>query len=297
MNKWLFVGFFLLLLGPLGQSQSQQSEIHGLSGSIEANRFYFTIFPSARVGTHINELSYHIAATLNIPLWAKSNLAIGGQSTLRANAQYLGIPGGSFGAVQRLSFTWALGDQRETPSWMFTSGPFLRGHHLTYYGTHYASTDGTSQFSGGLRYQFFVGHKVQVQFHMENDFLAWRQRDEYRSGGSTIDVRWKGKKHWLGLGVGSMIWTGTTTGLPFLDFGQEYNMTNQYGSEYSHGIVYLNLHFNAFTLALGYDADSLRRRLQDPIHALIDDGTIPGGTLNEPGLFILLSWNAADWIY
>ena len=132
---------------------------------------------------------------------------------------------------------------------------------------------------------------------IENDALAFRGLDEFRTGAGSLDYLWERNNTLIGIGIGMLLWTGTTKGLPNLDFGQQYNMTGQFGSEYSHGILSLRLHYDAFMLEFGYDADSIRRGIQDTIHEWIDDGTIPAGTEARNRFFLSLRLNASDWLY
>lgn len=295
IKLFLFL-FVLVFIGQNGVLAQTQTTVKGLSGRTESSSFFFSVHPSLRGGTHINEFGLSLRPGLRLPLGERAEWQLAYQLMLRFNSTYLGIPGLSFTAVNQLSSTLAWGTSRPNPAWI-SGGPHqVRTHQWQYYYLDYASTDGTSQRSGGLLYRV-LGEKFSLQLQLENDFLAFQQRDAFRTGAGTLDVRWKSKNYWWGLGVGHLLWTGTTTGLPFLDFGEEYDMSQQYGADYSHGLAFINLHIQAFTLSLGYDSDQIRRNLQDPIHRLIDDGTIPAGRLSKSRLFCQLSWNALAWIY
>ncbi|MEO1021931.1 MAG: polymorphic toxin type 23 domain-containing protein [Bacteroidota bacterium] len=250
-------------------------------------------YPTLRTGTHVNEIGFAVAPGIRHELGKTHVLSVSLTTLGRFNASNMGISGTSGSFITRLDtrFGWGLAPS-SLPGAALPSSKHTIGYSLIRYG----STDGTTQLSGSVSYASLLG-KGRVSLTIENDALAFRGLDEFRTGAGSLDYHWERRKALVGIGVGVWLWTGTTKGLPNLDFGQQYAMTGQFGSAYSHGILSLRLHYNAYTLELGYDADSIRRGVQDTIHEWIDDGTIPAGTEARNRFFLTFRVNATDWQY
>ncbi|MEO0896825.1 MAG: polymorphic toxin type 23 domain-containing protein [Bacteroidota bacterium] len=253
------------------------------------------LYPSLKVGSHINEFAYHLSPSLRIQLPQENELQFRLHASLRLNLSNLGIPGASLSSINMASLRYSYG---ETPE-RFADSYYFRGfrkHTLGFYYLHYASTDKTNQFAGGIEYQRMFPTGI-LSIKMENDAFAFLGLDEFRTASFMADYRFIYKDKLVGVGMGLTLWTGTTKGLTNLDFGQVYDMTNQYGADYSHGILHLNLHYDLLTLSVGYDSERIRMLTQDTIHQWIDDGTIPGGRLSKNRIYLQLSIAAWDYLY
>lgn len=292
MKKFALLWFFLALTTFLGAQQ-----IGGLpkplSGNFEDNRFSFWYYPGLNLGTHINEVSVNATPGWHFKVKNGNMLKLQWHSSLRANLTYLGLPGTSLGMVNKASFVYSFGEASRL--FYELSRPNLR-NRIEYYFIHYASTDRTNQFSGGITYAHFIGRSI-LRFAMENDFMAFLGLDEFRTGGGSLDFQRVIKGKVYGIGLGAMLWTGSTKGLANLDFGQVYDMSNQFGADHSHGILFLNLRYGSTCLSLGYDSEPIRRGIQDNLHRVIDDGTIPGGSMSRNRIFIQLSLLDVEFLY
>lgn len=265
-----------------------------LYGSHSHKPFYFQYYPSLKLGTHVNELAIQAKSSISYQLNQRNTLILKYHASLRANLTYLGIPGPSFGMVNKASLSYAFGRSTKSPNYLH----FHSQHRsiLEYYYMHYLSTDQTQQFSGGFTYTLVL-KKSYLKFRMENDFMAFLGLDEFRTGGGTLDYKRIKEGKIYGIGLGALLWTGSTKGLTNLDFGQSYDMSNQFGADFSHGIVFLNLHYQGLSLSLGYDSEPLRMAIQDNLHRLIDDGTIPGGSQSRNRIFIQLNLFDFEFLY
>ncbi|MEL7120403.1 MAG: polymorphic toxin type 23 domain-containing protein [Bacteroidota bacterium] len=261
---------------------------------IPKNNFQITLYPTAKIGSHINEAGYAINIDWLNKLSSKSHLVIGVESLARYNQFYLGIPDNSLSWINRLRFTLATG--LDHPS--FNVHPFynnLRRHNLDFSWVFYASTDGTSQLSGGLEYTYVFDRKL-IQIGIENDIFGFMQHDSYRTSALYLDVLWAVNNKLVGIGLENILWTGNTNGL-FLPKGEIFDMTGRHGGEYTHGILAARLHYQNLMLKVGYDSDGIRKSFQDTIHNWFNEGLIPRGTESRDRVYIQLTLNAADWIY
>ncbi len=265
-----------------------------ISGSDKEN-FSFQYFPGLSIGTHINQLSYTVSPACSFRISENSQLQFRLNSEIRCNERYLGIEGSSLSAVNKITASFSSGEKYAAFANDFRYQQF-RKHNFRYYYTHYASTDKTNQLSGGIEYTVLF-RKSLLSLKFEDDFLAFLGLDEFRTGAASVDYKFiKNNKLW-GIGVGATLWTGSTKGLSNLDNGQVYDMSNQYGADYSHGILFLNLHYQFLTLSVGYDSDNIRTSLQNTIHEWIDDGIIQQGSLAENKFYAQLKIYAFDALY
>jgi len=232
---------------------------------------------SASAGTHVNRIGLNLNTLLRLdcaPCEAAGvTLALRPDAGLALNATYWGIPVSTVSGEGQIRFVLAFGRKtyrRTRPDLL----PSLRAHTLSYYSSWYLTTDGTSQLSGGVSYNLAWAANV-FDVIIENDFLAWRRRDEYRTGALSLRYRVVAGGRALGVGCTLLLWTGTTTGLGRLDRNEVYDLSAQRGGKYSHGVLSLDLLYDAWRLSLGYDSDRIRSAVQDRLHELIDDGRIP----------------------
>ncbi|MCI4669514.1 MAG: polymorphic toxin type 23 domain-containing protein [Bacteroidia bacterium] len=294
MRKF-FKLLFLICISQTLTAQNSVPTMGFLARNYVRNASVIRLYPSLNLGTHINELSANLTMSRGFRIGSGPELRLQWHSSLRGNLNYLGLSGASIGVVNKASVIYSFGAKKFPCMWK----PFYwtsRQHNIEYYYIHYASSDGTNQFSGGLIYTLLLRSNL-ITFKFENDFMAFLGLDEYRTGGGSLDIRRPMMGKMVGIGAGALLWTGSTKGLSNLDFGQEYDMSNQYGADYSHGIVYLNLHYGGLTLSLGFDSEPIRMGIQDNLHKLIDDGTIPGGRLSRNRLFIQLNLYDFEFLY
>lgn len=252
-------------------------------------------YPSLKLGSHNNVLSYHVAPAWYWSLGQDYQMRIGMHSVLSGNITHLGIAGASLLWRNRVQVALSSGPVASAFQGHFFYDK-LRKNNIGYYYQHYASTDLTHQFSAGVNYTLAQGNML-VCMGVENDALAFLGLDEYRTAAFVADVKWIRYKYLWGVGLELLLWTGSTKGLDRLDYGQEYNMEGQHGSQYSHGILSLRLHFRQFTVKVGYDADGIRKAVQNTSHWLINDGIIPRGSESRDRLYVQLAINTEGWLY
>ena len=261
---------------------------------IPKNNFQITLYPTAKIGSHVNEAGYAANIDWLKKLAQKSHLVIGAESLVRFNQSYLGIPGNSFSWINRLRFSLATGI--DYPD--FDINPFynnLRRHNFNVSWVFYASTDSTSQLSGGFEYTYVFDNKL-IKVGIENDIFGFMQHDSYRTSALYLDFIWLNNNKLYGIGLENILWTGNTNGL-FLPGNEYFDMTGRHGAEYTHGILAVRLHYQNLMLKMGYDSDNIRRSIQDTIHNWFDEGLIPKGSESRDRVFIQLTLNATDWIY
>ena len=287
----------VVLAGCWNLVQAQESILYpeSVSGNLEKGNFLLQFHPTLRLGTHINEVGWQISPSVKMNVLEDDMVWLRLTSTAKMNISYLGIPGFSFGLVNKAALMYGFGNPIPSFDSHLHFRQFSR-HNITYYFCHFASTDGTSQFSGGIDYTF-LWNKGLFRITMENDALAFLGLDEFRTGGGSLDYQFFHKGKLLGIGIGTMLWTGSTKGLTNLDFGQEYDMSVQYGAMYSHGILFLNFHYQYVQLSMGFDSEKIRMQVQDTLHKWIDDGSIPGGSQSRDRIFIQLEVYPFDFFY
>ena len=237
------------------------------------------VVPTGKAGTHEGTLGLFVGATSRVPL-GPGALALRSGLEGEALVRDLGLPGASVGAQGVLELGYAF-------------GPSL-GHEAAYYLVSYLDSDGTSQLSGGVRYTHSRAEwSLGVQF--ENDALAHQLLDRFRTFALRVRVLRNGPTP-VGLGVRTVVWTGTTEGLGRLGRDEIYDLTGQLGGDVAHGVLALDAYAGGLTLSLGVDSEAVRSTLQNSFHYLIDDGQIP--RLDRPPRpFVRLALNERGGLY
>ena len=252
-----------------------------LRHDLEVGAATVAVAGTGKAGTHENTLGLAAEARVRLPLGVRVRSAL----DVEALVEDLGIPGPNVGAQGALEVGYAFGDVR--------SGE--RAHHLGYYLVGYLDGDRTSQLSGGLRYQHTRDDgSLEVQF--ENDALAHQLLDRYRTFALRARVLRRDMAVPIGVGVRTVVWTGTTGGLGRLGRDEAYDLSGQYGGDVAHGILALDVYHGGLTLSLGVDSEAVRSTLQNSFHYLIDDGQIPRLDL-APRAFVRLALNEIGGLY
>jgi hypothetical protein len=287
-----------LLAAPTLHAQSAADP--PLSGVVAGEGSWVVYAASANAGTHLVSVGGDAAARRH--LGGRGGEEQGADVALTAGmgaryaARGLGIPGDRLEADAGVGLELSFGGERWTRD--VHRGPERRrAHGLSYTLLGYASTDGTSQLSGALAYHGTgpEGHVVSVVF--ENDFLALQRLDRFCT--FALRVRYQRPRAdgiVVGAGASLVLWTGTTEGLGVLDRGERYDLRGQYGGEYSHGILVLDIYRGPLRLSLGYDAERIRTAVQNSFHYLIDDGYIPALNRNSR-VYLQLSLNDLGPLY
>lgn len=286
----IFLCFFINF-PPIAQSQHPKNDLHN---SNHINSLNFRHSPTAQFGTHIIGAGYKIHPYLTLNLNKNTHLNIEMEFLPMAHYRNLGLPEPSLSFKNKLTTTLSLGTQSHSFN-EISSFKNKSKYNLGFHYMHYASTDKTSQFSGGASF-LIAFDKFLIETTLENDFFAFLGLDEYRTAAYSMDFFFLKKNKLYGVGLENIQWTGTTTGARTLP-GGVYDMSGQYGGEYSHGIVALRLHFGNIMLKLGYDSDAIRKLFQDNLHKFIKVRTIPGGSKSQDRIYFQISLNTFGWLY
>ncbi len=248
---------------------------------------------TAKAGTHENTVGLRLATGVGVPLGAREHgVVIRAGAGAEALAQDLGISGAALGAQADLSIGYAFGE-RHRQRGAETRPP--RRHELAYALVGYLDADSTSQLSGALRYRHTrEAWSLDVQF--ENDALAQQLLDRYRTFALRVQLLRRDTAVPVGVGLRTVVWTGTTQGLGRLGRDEAYDLSGQYGGDRSHGILALDLVRGDLTLSVGIDSEAVRSTLQNSFHYVIDDGQIP--RLDRPGrVFVRIALGEAGGLY
>jgi len=229
--------------------------------------------PTAQAGTHSNRIGPLV--DVQVPLSSLSSLLDGHTLVLQGGYTYdlepLGIPERThtvFG-IAGLYLGW--GSSAVGKKLPFTA---RRRHTVFYHYEAFWDSEDTSQLSGAMGYIYSApGFSTRVIF--ENDILAFLGRDAYRTGALEWSLHVPAFGHTVGAGIGFIAWTGETPRPNDLTRDDVYDLSGRHGGAYSHGILYGALFYRRFKLAVGWDSEKIRDKIQNSLHYLIDDGRIP----------------------
>ena len=236
-----------------------------------------SFFPSFTTGSHVNTIAYNARA---LDLYKREEFG-GKQRDFTfspfASAHYferkLGISGTStelrFGGEAIYSYGRKINSN--TP---FSNRNISRRWAFSYYLLYYWSDDNTSQISGALGIHS-RREKDITSFVFENDILGGRGRDEFRTIAFDITHTHKFSKRWVGFGTNLTLWTGTTNGLGSRNRNEIYDLTNQFGGQFSNGVLSFKVTVDNVAFSIGYDSEHIRDFFQNNFHYLINDGKIP----------------------
>lgn len=206
----------------------------------------------------------------------------------------LGIPCPSSQLSGWLSLGAGWGGQADFPERWFRPSSHRRSEISLKYGG-YLSDDDTSQPTGGLTF-IHSSDRFLLRVQLENDFLAFLLKDEYRTAALDLTTLFAARQRTFGVGFGLELWMGTTEGLGHLNRGDIYDMEEQHGGHWSHGIAYVSLIWEFVRLDIGWDSEQIRELFQNRLHELLDDGRIP--LLDRPDrVFIQMTLFATERSY
>lgn len=257
-----------------------------LSGYGEVTTFFsnnlitFTGAPHVEMGSHINRTGYNLGFSYTQPLFKWGFLDLGSlqfKSKVNAtiNAASLGIPGAS--VTSEISFFGLYGFGPES---LFPDTSFLpkatRLINAGMYVTFYFSSDGTSQYTINWLGEINLSNH-RFRFRYENDdWNGFKNTDEFRTAAAEVELLFTAGEDVWGGAFGFKLWTGTLDGLPRAYGGESYDMSGQFGGNYSSGILYVSIIRNEWKLSLGWDSENIRDLLQNKAHEYWwDCGTIP----------------------
>lgn len=223
--------------------------------SLERGALHLAVGPSVDAGYPTFRAGVHGRIGVGEPL--RDGLSVQLDVGLLAGANDLGIPGPRLQTIASLPVGIRLG-----------------GIGLAYEPIAYLDTLGTSQLSGALTVSAVRGPNAW-SLRVENDYLAFRSRDEWRTAAIETHLLIQGERLRWGVGLETKIWTASTTGLASLDAGQSYDLSGQHGEGWSHGIACVAVTVQSVRVCAGWDSEGIRDVIQNRFHDLIDDGRLP----------------------
>ncbi len=250
---------------------------------------------TAKVGTHETALGARVHAA--VPVVSGRRVAVLGRAGLGVEGlvEDLGIPGASVGAQPGVELAVAFGAPVRSATGDALQ-PSVRRHEVAYAVLRYLDPDGTSQWSGGVRYRLATPGRV-VEVAYENDALAHQLLDRFRTAAIRARVVRTIGDVPVGVGVRAVIWTGTTEGLGRLGRDEAYDLSGQLGGAFPHGIVALDVMRGGLTVSLGLDSEAIRSAIQNSFHTLIDDGQIPRIEGRPARVVVRLALNEGGGLY
>jgi len=254
----------LLLLIPAGG--------HGSDDDVD--EFGGMVGVSLTFGSHVNRLGVIAKA-----YYAGSQFQANTELGLHYNLKALGPPLAGPEARASLGGVFAWGDTDVADNLFLSPVSNQTGHKysLAYAYNYYWDKIGTSQPTGTVALQWDAVHLIS-----ENDILAGRGGDRYRTGAATVAYRTEKVRS----AIKAVLWTGDTgkntrkvkdTGYPSR-FGYR-DMSRAPHGAYSHGILsaqvqYVWCGFQSIGAEIGMDSEKIRHRLQNEfIHDMV---FIPG---------------------
>lgn len=251
----------------------------------EEGTILYSHTPVVELGTHTIDFGLSSTLAYSTPLDSVPGSFLGFEShvALLFNQVKLGIPGSDYQYEGSIFLNMGFGGESRFPRSYYLF-PGIAEHTFSYYWGYYGAGDGTQQPTGGWRYQY-SGKNIHFRLTYENDWFGLLFSDQFRTAAVIFQIRHKMGPFIPGLEGGFMLWTGKKDGLSPLTRGGVYNFSGQFGGEYSHGIVFLSFMMNEFKLTLGYDSEAIRTAIQNTIHWMVNDGSIPA--LNREDRFYL----------
>jgi len=241
-----------------------------VQGSYTSDGIETTYAVTANFGTHIVGVgvnsAFNYATAIKTADLDLGFIETGAFLGFKHYTRYLGIPGASDMATAGLTVTYGLGPENHFPSNPYNHAGPAR-HNFSYRSTWYLSTDGTNQSTGRVAYEL-AGDRNKFKFQMDNDLYKLPIRDEYRTAAGEIEYLHAFRRSVGGFSLGFMLWTGTTDGLEPVPGTRSFDLTGQYGGEYSNGIVFVSLIWGIGRLSIGYDSEGIRALIQNTAHKI-----------------------------
>lgn len=265
------------------------------SGALDAGPLALGAAVTAKAGTHETTVGLRLHAETPLATWSRHVLLLRGGVGAEVLFDDLGIPGASVGAQPGVELAYAFGApvQSATSDVLQRS---VRRHEVAYFIVSYLDTDRTSQWSGGIRYRHATAAST-VEVAYENDSFAHQLLDRYRTAAIRVQYLRTDLPTPTGVGLRAVLWTGTTEGLGRLGRDEVYDLSEQYGGAYPHGILALDVVRGGVTLSLGVDSEAIRSAIQNSFHTLIDDGQIPRLAGRPAQVFVRLALNEGGGLY
>jgi hypothetical protein len=249
-------------------------------------------------GTHINGIGINIFFDNSLPIliddYYLGNFQFFGKVNLSYYITNLGIQGSSQSLDLFSSVRLGIGNKSD-----FLYFPYMISNYsfftISYGFIYFLTTDLTSQPIGTVSIEF-AWDKNKIKIQHDNDYWLFNGFDQYRTAAFDISYFRTIRNNIIGGGIGIKLWTGTRNGLKRLSRNQNYELSKQFGGNYSHGIFYLSFFINGVNISLGYDSEKIRDLLQNSFHYLINAGNIPP-LQKEDSFYFEISFNKFAGLY
>lgn len=253
---------------------------------------YLTVdlIPHATAGTEAQALGIHATAHITLPeFFITDNIYFFLQAAYFYSFDNLGIPEPSHTGFFSGAVGLSVGEYGTLQNNFIPIGK--RRHTILFQYEYFLDSINTSQALGTIAYYYSQSNWL-VGFQFENDYLAFLGFDRFRTSGVEITSLFKTNGHTWGVGVGNIIWTGTTEGTDRTgDRGMSVDVSGNLGGEYTHGILYVAGYYDSFKLSVGVDAEEIRSAFQNTFHFLINQSLIATVPNDGPRFYIQLQIN------
>lgn len=296
----LFALAWLAFLTPhLSNAQSQEQDVlagvrfPGTVLQFEAPYVLAEFLPHATLGSAVQAIGLRFTANITLPeVLILENLYFLFQLEYFYSFNNLGIPGG----VHTGFFSGLLGVSVGSLGSLRNNFVPLgkRKHNILFQYEYFIDSTNTSQALGMLAY-YYSQPTWLLGVRAENDAFVFPGYDQFRTSAVDIVALFNTDGHVWGLGLGNVIWGGTTrgvySGLSGWHRGETISIRDNYGGNYSHGILYLAGYYDSFKLSIGVDAEEIRSFFQNGTHFLINSPAVATNPEIRPRFYIQLEIN------
>jgi len=298
--------FFALYLSaqevdPLGQEEDAPPSVLNIPSLPVAVGFTWPyvdldISPHAVMGTHTQALGTHLRAQFSFPeILILENLFIFTQIHYFYSFKNVGIPQPSHTGYFSGALGLSVGQKGTLDNGFFPIGD--RAHTTIYQYQYFLDTIGTSQASGILGY-FFSRPTWLIGFIYDNDILAFNGFDRFRTAAVELVSLFTIAERVAGVGLGVKQWGGTTENEDRRGHrGMSVDVSDDYGGEYSHGILYLAAYYERIKFSIGWDSEDVRAAFQNGVHFFFNQSLIAYNPNIPDRFFIQIEINPRFSLY
>ena len=281
-----------------GQEQTDGGgfRLPGLVFTFQSPYVDIELLPQATFGTAVQSIGVQgdiFIALPDILILRHINFLI--QSGYFYSFTNLGIPQASSTGFFSGAVVVSVGQEGSLQNNFVPLGKF--NHNIIYQYQYFLDTIDTSQALGLFGYYYSQPNWAIGIVH-ENDALAFLSKDRFRSFALELNTFFSTNGNVWGVGLGAIGWGGTTEGVARAGHrGAAVDVVQNYGGQYSHGILYLAGYYDSFKLSIGIDSDEIRRVIQNGLHYFINQSDIAAIPNTVPRFYVQLSINPRFSLY